>query len=99
MSHIPVPPYDGFPPTGGPALRPTKGLATAVSVLLYAVIATDLFALGADLNMRALLGDLATVSKQEPTGPMPCTRWPPSSRAASCSPPPSSSSSGSTAPG
>ncbi|KWT58422.1 hypothetical protein ADL21_29555 [Streptomyces albus subsp. albus] len=66
MSHIPVvPPYDGFPPTGGPALRPTKGLATAVTVLLYAVIATDLFALGADFTMRALLSDLASVSKQE----------------------------------
>ncbi|WP_050512255.1 DUF4328 domain-containing protein [Streptomyces rimosus] len=66
MSHIPVvPPYDGFPPTGGPALRPTKGLAAAVTVLLYAAIAIDLFALGADLNMWALLGNLATATAQE----------------------------------
>ncbi|KOG53474.1 hypothetical protein ADK76_27730 [Streptomyces griseoflavus] len=66
MSHIPVvPPYDGFPPTGGPALRPAKGLATAVTVLLYAVIATDLIALGADLNTRSLLGNLATATAQE----------------------------------
>ncbi|MFH8403165.1 DUF4328 domain-containing protein [Streptomyces sp. NPDC018019] len=66
MSHIPVgPPYDGFPPTGGPALRPTKGLATAVTTLLYVVIATDLLAVGADLNIRALLGDLATATEQK----------------------------------
>ncbi|MEV5594710.1 DUF4328 domain-containing protein [Streptomyces sp. NPDC052496] len=72
MSHISagpplhgVPPYDGFPPTGGPALQPTKGLATALTTLLYLVIAADLFALGADLFLRALLDNLATATGQD----------------------------------
>ncbi|WP_238783563.1 DUF4328 domain-containing protein [Streptomyces monomycini] len=72
MSHIPAgppppgfPPSEGFPPTGGPALRPTWGLGIALTVLLCLVIATDALALGADLNMRAVLGSLATTTEQQ----------------------------------
>ncbi|MEU7187274.1 DUF4328 domain-containing protein [Streptomyces sp. NPDC045369] len=78
MSHIPADPptpgfppppghphSDGFPPTGGPALRPTWGLATALTALLCLVIATDVLALGADLTMRTVLDNLATTTEQQ----------------------------------
>ncbi|MEK2474115.1 DUF4328 domain-containing protein [Streptomyces noursei] len=39
----------------GPVLRSTKGLATAITVLLLAFIAVDLFSLYAGLNMHSLM--------------------------------------------
>ncbi|GCD44781.1 DUF4328 domain-containing protein [Streptomyces paromomycinus] len=72
MSHIPVgppppgfPPPDGFPPTGGPALRPTWGLAKALTVLFCLVIATGLFALFKDVHAFALLDDLTVLTEQD----------------------------------
>ncbi|MFI2237411.1 DUF4328 domain-containing protein [Streptomyces chrestomyceticus] len=72
MSHISVgppppnfPPSDGFPPTDGPTLRPTWGLAIALTVLFSLVIATDVLALVADLNMRAVLDSLATTTDKQ----------------------------------
>ncbi|MGG2460631.1 DUF4328 domain-containing protein [Streptomyces sp. RGM 3693] len=51
VSHHPV----GAQPDG-PVLRSTKGLATAITVLLLAFIAIDLFSLYAGLNMHSLMG-------------------------------------------
>ncbi|MFK8847534.1 DUF4328 domain-containing protein [Streptomyces sp. Ac-502] len=77
MTHIPVgsppggaPPHDGsplggLPLTGGPALQPTKGLATALTVLFCVVIASDLTALFKDVHAFALLGDLTTLTEQD----------------------------------
>ncbi len=73
----------GFPPTGGPALRPTWGLAIALTVLFSLVIATDVLALVADLNMRAVLDSLATTTEKQADRATCCTEWPPSSRAPS----------------
>ncbi len=53
MSHHPV----GIQPDG-PVLRSAKGLATAITALLLAFIAIDLFSLFAGLNMHALMGRL-----------------------------------------
>jgi len=45
---------------GGPVLRSPNGLATAVTVLLAVVIAVDLFAVLADLNMYSLMGRIVS---------------------------------------
>ncbi|MGD3112461.1 DUF4328 domain-containing protein [Streptomyces sp. YGL11-2] len=51
MSHHPV----GVQPDA-PVLRSPKGLATAITTLLVAFIAVDLFSLYAGLNMHSLMG-------------------------------------------
>ena len=45
---------------GGPVLRSPNGLATAVTVLLSVVIAADLFAVLADVNMYSLMGRIVS---------------------------------------
>jgi hypothetical protein len=45
---------------GGPVLRSPNGLATAVTVLLAVVIAVDLFAVLAGLNMYSLMGRIVS---------------------------------------
>jgi len=45
---------------GGPVLRSPNGLATAVTVLLSVVIAADLLAVFADLNMYSLMGRIVS---------------------------------------
>ncbi|MEV0266007.1 DUF4328 domain-containing protein [Streptomyces sp. NPDC050617] len=68
MSHHPVGPPLGAPapyPAGGPVLRSPVGLATAVTVLLGAVAAFDLFALYADFNVYSLLDSVLTAPAGE----------------------------------
>ncbi|QZY18747.1 DUF4328 domain-containing protein [Streptomyces decoyicus] len=50
---------------GGSAVRSPKGLANAVTVLLALVIAVDVFAVYAGLNIRALLDNLQSTPRHE----------------------------------
>ncbi|NEB18730.1 DUF4328 domain-containing protein [Streptomyces coelicoflavus] len=60
MTYASPPMSSSYPPVPGRVLRSPVGLARAVTVLLAVVIAADLLIVAASLNMRGLMGEVAS---------------------------------------
>ncbi|MFE1009759.1 DUF4328 domain-containing protein [Streptomyces sp. NPDC058794] len=60
MTYASTPVPSSHPPAPGPVLRSPVGLAQAVTALLGVVVVADLLIVAASLNMRSLMGEVAS---------------------------------------